>query len=179
MRLHPLVAVTIATASTFSRPASAQAPDNPSPAAAQLIGLFTQTCVQFAGRRDALRDFLTRKGVPELSEGGKAIFLRARKGVGYDATNKVTRLALVSEDNGACTAFMGEGGNADIISQVRSLFRGLHVQLEQVSDDQKPDRRTAIDRLTVGDKAYNLVTSTNGNPSASIQAAITLSSAAL
>lgn len=178
MRHPPLLATMVAAAAAFAQPASAQAPGNASPAAAQMIGLFTQTCVQFAGRPEALRDFLGKRGVPELNEAGKAIFLRERKGVGFDASNKVTRLALVSENNGTCTAFMGEGSNADIVPQLHSFLKGLSVQATQVSDEQKPEGRSVVDRLTIGDRAYLLVISTNNQPAAPIQAAVTLSPAA-
>ena len=147
----------------------------PTDGAKQAVGLFTQTCLNFAGNTAGLRDFLKKRQVPELNPQGRAIFVRDRVGIGFDASNKVTRLAIVSEDNGVCSIFSGQGNLDQIIPLIESINRSLGLQMNPSAGKETGSNHAHYYNLTIKDRTYKLVISENPVSDASIPAALTLS----
>jgi hypothetical protein len=155
--------------------AHAQTVGTPAEGSKQAVGLFTQTCLNFAGNTAALRDFLKKRQVPELNPQGRAIFVRDRVGIGFDASNKVTRLALVSEDNGVCSVFSGQGNLDQIIPLIESINKSLGLQMNPTGTKEAASAHARSYNVTVKDRTYKLAISENSASGASIQAALTLS----
>jgi hypothetical protein len=143
--------------------------------ATQAAGLFLQTCLNFAGSPAGLRDFLKKRQVPELNPEGRAIFLRDHVGMGFDASNKATRLAVVSEDNGVCSIFAGQGNLAQVLPLIESINRSLALQMSQSGGKETDSVHARYYNVIIKDRTYKLVISDNPVAGAAIQAALTLS----
>jgi hypothetical protein len=141
----------------------------------QLVGLFTATCIHFAGDPTNLREFMKEHHVPELSEQARAIFLRNHIGVGFDASNKVTRLALVSEDNGVCSAFAGQANASDLLPSLTLMLKARGLDVAQDGGKEMGKATADFYKVKINDHLYKLVVSENFAPEAAVQAAITLS----
>jgi hypothetical protein len=147
--------------------------------ARQVVGLFTATCIRFAGNPKSLREFMKSHRVPELNHQGQLIFLQGHQGVGFDATNNVTRLALVSEDNGVCSAFAGEIDPSQITSLMVAALRARGFDLikaerkEMAGLDQS--HISSFYKVKIKDHLYKLVSSESFGSPLSVHAAITLS----
>ncbi|MEO6947853.1 MAG: hypothetical protein ABI150_15135 [Nitrobacter sp.] len=140
----------------------------------QVVGLFTSTCLSFADDPKAIRDLMKQHHVPELNDQGRAIFLRDHVGVGFDATNMVTRLALVSEDSGVCSAFAGQANASEIGPMLAATTKARGLDLVQTSGKETTSATSSFYKIKVKDHLYRLVVSSNPIPNASVQAAITL-----
>jgi len=155
----------------LARPALAQAPSD---GTTQVVGLFIATCVRFAGDPKSVRTFMNEHHVPELNPQGRAIFLRDHVGVGFDATNRVTRLALVSEDNGVCSAFAGQADRSRIAPLLESVAKRQGFVLSPISGTAHEPASSDFHQVKIKDHLYKLVVSSNSVAGASVQAAITL-----
>ncbi len=71
-------------------------------AAEQVTGLFMQSCIQFAGDKNGLREWARKIALPELPAAIRDRFLYGLPGVVFDASNKDGKFVLVSEDGGSC-----------------------------------------------------------------------------
>jgi hypothetical protein len=163
----------VALAATVSV-ACGQAPDPQVEGARQVVGLFASTCIRFAGNVAGLRVFMTERHVPELTSDGRAIFLRGRHGVGFDATNKVTRLALISEDNGVCSAFADRADKMRSVELIEAVVKRQGIAVTKRSDQESGAAHSHVYELIIGNKPFTLVFSTNPNSGATIQIALTL-----
>jgi hypothetical protein len=141
---------------------------------AQAVGLFVQSCIRLAGEPATVRDLLRQRHVPELTPEGRAIFLRDRIGVGFDATNKATRMVLISEDNGACSVFAETVDTSKILGSVESVFRSAGASLVQKSTEQQGSLTSHDYDVVLKDRRFKLVISTGDNPKASIHTMLTL-----
>jgi hypothetical protein len=79
--------------------AAAPADDAPS----QLVGLFVQGCMPFAGNAKALRGWAEQTGLPALPDKVAAVFLHGAPGVAFDGSNGLGKFVLVSSDDGLCS----------------------------------------------------------------------------
>ena len=166
----PFVALLMSVSSIY-----AQTTDPQTEGARQVVGLFAKTCLRFADDSAALRDFLKGMHVPELTPQGQAIFLRDRRGVGFDASNKVTRLAIVSEDNGVCTVFAGRADISQIAALTESAVKSRGLQLTQQGERGTGSALTHFYGVTINGRDFKPVVSVNLTPDAAIQTALTLS----
>jgi hypothetical protein len=153
----------------------AQTSDSQIDGTRQVVGLFASTCIQFAGNTTGLRDFLKERHVPELSAQARAIFVGDHAGIGFDASNKITRLAVVSEDNGVCSVFASQATPAQIESLTESIVRSRGLQISQSGGREIGAGLSHFYDVTIKDHKYKLVISGNSQPVASVQAALTLS----
>ncbi|MGA2892483.1 MAG: hypothetical protein ABSE22_06420 [Xanthobacteraceae bacterium] len=155
--------------------AHAQTTPAPSAGARRAVGVFLQTCLNFAGSTLGLRDFLKKQDIPELNPQGRAIFVRDHVGIGFDASNNVGRLAIVSEDNGVCSIFTDQGNLAQIIPLIEVLNKTLNLQLQKTGGKETGSVHARYYTVTMKDHTYLLVISESPNPNSTIQAAMTLS----
>jgi hypothetical protein len=151
----------------------------PNAGAQRVVGLFTATCLRFASDPKDLRDFMRAHHVPELNRQGQAIFLQGHQGVGFDATNSITRLAIVSEDNGVCSTFAGQIEASQIAPLVEATFKAHGFDLiktgrkEMSGLDQS--QVSSFYQVKIKDHLYKLVSSSSFGSQLSVHAAITLS----
>jgi hypothetical protein len=145
-----------------------------SDAATQIVGLFSAVCLRSAGEPQVVRDFLKGRNVPELTPEARAIFLRDRKGIGFDASNKVTRLAVVSEDNGVCSVFAGDGDASQIWPLIAVAANNQGLQISQTGESDKEQAVERSYRVSIKDHQFKLVASVNTRPGAAVRVALTL-----
>jgi len=90
--------------------------------AAELSGLFLQSCIPYAGKPAALRQWATRAKLPEVPDPARARFLNGAPGKVFDASNDAGKFALLSSDDGICAVITDHAGDADT---ARALERAL------------------------------------------------------
>jgi len=173
MRVMPVAAMILAAATA----APAQEAPQAGAGARQVVGLFLQTCVRFAGDVPGLRARLAELRLPSLRPEALAALRRGDAGVGYDATNRSARLALVSEDDGLCSAFAGEADGEETTATFESAVRRSGGEFRAEGEDGAA--RTATGRswrygLTVRGRDYLVVISADTRPG-DVQAILSLS----
>lgn len=87
-----------------------------------LAALFLQTCLPYAGRPAALREWAARANLPEVPDPARAAFLDGAPGKVFDASNTVGKFALLSSDDGICAVVTDQAGDAETDA---ALERGL------------------------------------------------------
>jgi hypothetical protein len=115
------------------------------PAAAQagapeeLVGLFLQGCLPFAGKPAALRDWAQRSGLPPVPEQARAVFLHGAPGQAFDGSAAGTKLVLVSSDDGICSAVTDQATQQPVADALEAGLRqtGLTFRLVVERDDKQ------------------------------------------
>jgi hypothetical protein len=112
---------------------AAPAQDN----AAELTGLFMQSCVRFAGNPKDLRAWATGLGLQELPPQGEQAFLYGQPGKVFDATNDIGKRVVVSDDDGACSAIAERADGAAVQRGLEQALRdaGIAFTLTREADD--------------------------------------------
>ena len=173
MRASLQKAALVAGIAIYARNVEAQT-DDAAQAARQVVGLFNQACVRFAGEPAQLRVALKRRNVPELKPEARTVFMRDRSGVGFDASNRVARLAIVSQDSGLCDVFLGDRDGADVIPLLEQSLRQEGVVLAREHEEDRGTMHTVTYRLTLKSHPYSIVASVDPGPRGSVRAILTL-----
>jgi hypothetical protein len=71
--------------------------------APQLVGLFIQGCMPFAGNPEALRAWAGRTGLPPVPEQARVAFLHGAPGQVFNGSTADGKLVLVSSNDGICS----------------------------------------------------------------------------
>jgi hypothetical protein len=126
-------------------PAVAQV-GSPDPDAGQIIGLFEQSCMRFAGNPLGLRSWISVYHLPQLSEEQAAPFL-GTLGTGevFGASTSSGKHALVSYDSGACQVIALAGDAPTVKRMLLALLGKLGVSVSQVLVKSKPDGSSTQD----------------------------------
>jgi hypothetical protein len=105
----------------------------------ELVGLFIQGCMPFAGNAQALRDWARQIGLPPVPEQARSAFLHGAPGQAFDASAAGTKLALVSSDDGICSAATDQATEQEVTDALEAGFRkaGLSFRLVIERDDQQ------------------------------------------
>ena len=108
-------------------------------AADELVGLFIQGCLPFAGNAAALRNWAKRTGIPAVPEQARAAFLHGAPGQAFDASAAEAKLVLVSSDDGLCSVVTDRATGPAINNALETGFRqaGLVFRLVIERDDAK------------------------------------------
>ena len=88
----------------------------------QLVGLFVQGCLNFAGRPSALRAWAAGKNLAVLPDAAAKVFLHGAPGMVFDASAPGVKLVLASSDDGICSAVTDKATSGDV---TRALEAGL------------------------------------------------------
>jgi hypothetical protein len=128
----------ILVVATLAGPAKAD--DGPS-VAGQLAGLFVQSCLQFAGNSNGLRDWAKKTGLQELPGSAQQAFLYGLPGVVFDATNKMGKLVLISEDGGSCSVVAERASSAAVINTLEQDLRQAQIAFSLSRDGDDPKER--------------------------------------
>jgi hypothetical protein len=142
--------------------------------ARQAVGLFARTCLRYPNNTAAIRSFMVDHHAPELNAEGRAIFLKGRSGVGFDATNQFARLAVVSEDNGTCSVFAEKADAIELASLIDAAFRKLNIEVTSQREVNTGRGHAHIYNLVINSLPFMFAWSTNADQAGAIQAAITL-----
>lgn len=103
------------------------------------MGLFVQGCLPFVGNKAALRDWAVKSGMPEAAEPARAAFLHGAPGKVFDASAADAKLALVSSDDGLCSAVTDQATEQAVTDALEAGFRqaGLTFRLVVERDDAR------------------------------------------
>jgi hypothetical protein len=82
--------------------------------AEELSGLFLQSCLPYAGRPAALRQWATREKLPAVPDPARAAFLHGAPGQVFDASNGAGKFALLSSDDGICAIVTDRAGDREV-----------------------------------------------------------------
>lgn len=105
--------------------------------AAELTGLFMQSCVGFLGNRQGLRDWAAHTGLQELPPQGEQAFLYGEPGKVFDATNAIGKFVVLSADSGSCSAVAEIADGAAVMSDLEQALHevGIAFQVTNETDD--------------------------------------------
>ena len=121
----------------------ARAEDIPgSDAAAQIVGLFMQSCVRFAGDPVGVRAWAVHAGAmrPLPAEGQQA-FLYGLPGEVFDASTNAGKLVLISETSGACSAMADSAGGTEVVKVLEQVMAQAHINFTMThEDDDKSEK---------------------------------------
>jgi hypothetical protein len=132
-------------------------------AARQVVALFEQACVAQFGDVAKVTGWLETRHVPHASEALAIALLKGRPGTAYDASNSTGKYALTVDGNGVCTVFAPQAKAADLIVELDSALKNLHLTTYLLDDhpDKSDARVRHRDYLVVhGGVNYDLVAST-------------------
>ncbi len=149
-------------AATF---AHAEEPQNV--AAKQAAGLFMQSCVQFAGNKDGVRDWAKKTGLKELPPGVQDRFLYGLPGVVFDASNKDGKFVLVSEDGGSCSVVAEMANGPVLISDLEQALNEAKISFKVTGDKADAEEKALNHReyqASQGDRGWLLLISTVKDP---------------
>jgi len=115
----------------------ARAEDVPgSGAAAQIVGLFMQSCVRFAGDPVGLRAWAVHDGgMRALPSEGQQAFLYGLPGEVFDASTKEGKLVLISESSGACSAMAESASGTEVVKGLEQAMQLSHINFTMTHED--------------------------------------------
>jgi hypothetical protein len=104
----------------------------------ELVGLFIQGCLPFAGDPSALREWARKTQLPPAQEQARKGFLHGAPGQVFDASTPQAKLVLVSSDDGLCSAVTDKSTEEQVTTALEAgLHRaGLTFRLVIERDDQ-------------------------------------------
>ena len=122
------------------------APAAPDPAAAdaaaQVVGLFMQSCVRFAGDPDGLRAWAPKAGMQPLPAQGQQAFLYGLPGVVFDASTKSDKLVVISENQGACSAMSESASGPLVVKTLEQVMQQAHIDFTMTHEDDDQQEKT-------------------------------------
>jgi hypothetical protein len=155
-----------------------QPPTSPAEGAAEVVGLFGQTCVHYAGNAAALRSWLTQEHAPQMPAELATYFLAGRRGQVYDVSTQNARLALVSADDNTCSAYVDVADPATVVQDVETAMKQANLQFAMQGDhpdQQDPSLHHRDYRLTLNGAPWLvLVTTASAATPGKPQAVLTL-----
>jgi len=125
---------TMALAGALALTAPARAEDPPQAAAKQVAGLFMQSCLQFAGDREGLRNWAKKTGLKQLPPDAQDRFLYGLPGVVFDASNKDGKFVLVSEDSGSCSTIAEMANGAVVIADLEKDMNDANIAFKVTNE---------------------------------------------
>ena len=148
-------------------PCSAKAEDPPNVAAKQVAGLFMQSCIQFAGDKEGLRDWAKKTGLRELPPSAQDRFLYGLPGVVFDASNKDGKFVLVSEDGGSCSVVTEMANGQGVISDLEKDLNDAKISFKVTAEKPDSEEKSLNHReyqASQGDRGWLLLVSTVKDP---------------
>jgi glucose/arabinose dehydrogenase len=111
-------------------------------AAAQVVGLFMQSCVRFAGDPDGLRAWAPKAGMQPLPAQGQQAFLYGLPGVVFDASTKTDKLVVISENEGACSAMTEAASGPLVVKTLEQVMQQAHIDYTMTHEDDDQQEKT-------------------------------------
>jgi len=147
--------------------ARAADPAAPAPAAedtaAQVVGLFMQSCVRFVGDPAGLRAWAPKAGIQPLPAQGQRAFLYGLPGVVFDASTNSDKLVLISENEGACSAMSESASGPSVVKTLEQVMRQAHIDFTVTHDNDDQQEKTLHHReynASQGDRHWEMLIST-------------------
>lgn len=95
--------------------------------ATELAGLFMQACLPYAGNPGELRAWAAKKGLPQVPDPARAMFLHGSPGVVFDASEPPEKYVLVSSDDGLCSAVTNQVRSQPVIDALEADLKGAGI----------------------------------------------------
>lgn len=107
----------------------------------QMVGLFIQGCVAFAGNPADLRAWAQHNDLPEAPASVRDTFLLGRPGRVYDASAPDAKLALISSQGGLCSVATDQMTEAALVPALETGLQraGLRFRLV-IERNEKADQ---------------------------------------
>lgn len=134
-----------------------------SPADAQVVGLFMQSCMRFVGDALGLRQWAARSGLQPLPEQGQQEFLYGLPGEVFDASTKDGKLVLISENGGSCSALAEAANGHDVVGVLERVMQLSHITFEMTHEDDDSAERVLHHReytASEGTRQWQMLVST-------------------
>ena len=111
----------------------------PVTAATELVGLFMQGCLPFAGDASGLRGWATGVPLPILPEPARSAFLNGAPGIVFDASTGAGKFVLASSDDGLCSCVTNAALGQAVWAALEAALpqAGLGFQLVIDRDDKR------------------------------------------
>ncbi len=100
--------------------------------AEELSGLFLQTCLPYAGRPQALRQWAIREKLPVVPDPARAAFLNGAPGQVFDASNNAGKFVLLSSDDGICAVVTDHAGDLETAQALERALSGAGIRFRLV-----------------------------------------------
>jgi hypothetical protein len=157
------VVLAVLLASGLARAAEPAAADP----AAQLVGLFIQGCLPFAGDPAALRAWAGRNALPELPDQATKAFLHGAPGRSFDASAPGAKLVLASSDDGICSAVTDHAPTAAVTQSLESGLTRAGVAFRLAIDRDDTNAKTLHYReylATRNGRSWRILAATVNDP---------------
>lgn len=131
--------------------------------AQQVAGLFMQSCLQFAGDKDSLRQWAKNTGLQELPPRAQERFLYGLPGVVFDASNTDGKFVLVSEDGGSCSAIAQTASGSHVIADLEQDMNTAKIPFRLTSEKSDAEEKALKHReyvATRNQQEWRLLVST-------------------
>jgi hypothetical protein len=120
-------------------PARAQDAVDPASDPGQVVGLFVDACLRYAGEPQALRAWIATYHLPQLPDDQASIFLGGRAGQAFGASTASGKHALDSFDDGACEVVVQADDPATVQAILLAKLAGLGVSMSPAGTQSQPD----------------------------------------
>ena len=114
--------------------------------AAELAGLFMQACIPYAGNPKLLRAWASSTGLPELPEAARRLFLRGAKGTVFDASVPPGKYALISSDDGLCSAVTNQANGSAVVAALETDLRAANIAFRLAIERDDKQENQIYDR---------------------------------
>jgi hypothetical protein len=100
--------------------------------------LFVQSCLPYAGKPAALRQWAAAAKLPEVPDPARSAFLNRTPGKVFDASNPVGKFVLLSSDDGLCAAVTDHANEQEVVHRLEDALRKASIALRLVSERDDP-----------------------------------------
>jgi hypothetical protein len=133
-------------------------------AAAQIVGLFMQSCVRFAGDATGLRAWATHTGgMQPLPAAGQQAFLYGLPGEVFDASTKAGKLVLISENSGSCSTMAESASGSEVVKALEQVMQQAHIEFTMTREDDDAQEKVLHHReysASQGTREWEMLVST-------------------
>ncbi len=134
----------------------------------QVVGLFGDTCLHFAGDVAGMRGFLSEQKAPPMAAGARDVFLAGRRGEVFDVSIKTAKLALISLDDGGCEAVVDQADPAQVLAILKSQAAENGAALAPLGTQAPPRGQPGVRQvafgITMGGKTMHILVSIAPTP---------------
>ncbi len=104
----------------------------------EVVGLFTEACLPFAGTPARLRDWAARNALTDMPDPARTAFLNGAAGKVFDASSSGGKFVLLSSDDGLCAAIAQQAKGADVVAALEQELgkAGVAFRLAIERDDK-------------------------------------------
>ncbi len=110
--------------------------------AEELAALFSQSCLPFAGRPAALRQWAAKANLPEVPEPARGRFTNGAAGKVFDASNTAGKFVLVSSDDGICAVVAEKAEDRRVAAALENMFRASGIAFRLIIERDDAAERT-------------------------------------